>query len=338
MKISKISGLGSYGHYIDGVDFKTLSDEEWMEIGQQHMKGLVTILRNVNLTPNEYREWMLKFGPFKSNYRHTLKTIYGKDVRDLTPEDIEKIDNDFHKYLLTQGDILFEKAPVMGVQYASDLGWHSNESGVLTFCPGIALLGDKFMIGSSTGFVQTADYYESLSESFRSELDEMVVVHKFTPGMFTEIELENEFVKNIMQIGFCPFDGSEIPLVMQSPGGIRGLHFSFNTVSSIKGMSDEESAKLIKELNKGIFTDEYVFDHWYQQDNDLLLFDNSITMHRRLGGTGDRLLHRIQFDYSNLLDTSWDPYFLPEFVEKYRKEIYEVLATLDEPEFKLPTL
>jgi hypothetical protein len=34
MKVSKIPGLGSYGLFIDDVDFATLSDEEWFEIGQ----------------------------------------------------------------------------------------------------------------------------------------------------------------------------------------------------------------------------------------------------------------------------------------------------------------
>lgn len=336
MKISKIPGLGSYGHYVDGVDFKTITDDQWMEIGQLHLKGLVTILRNVSLTVDEYRERMLQFGPFKSNYRHTLKKIYGQDIDNLTSTDIDSISNKFHRDLITGRDVLFDEAPVMPVRYDSELLWHSNESGVLTFCPGISLLGDQFMVGSSTGFVQTADYYESVTESFRSELDEMIIIHKFTPGKFTKIELENEWVKNIMQIGFCPFDGSEIPLVMQSPGGIRGLHCSSNTIAEIKGMSAADSAKVFAEINKGIFTDEYVFDHWYKQDNDLLLFDNSITMHRRLGGDGKRLIHRIQFDYSNLLEKPWQPYFQEEYAELYKQQIKEVIDTLDMPEFKMP--
>ena len=336
MKVSKIPGLGSYGHYIDDVDFKNLSHEEWMEIGQLHIKGLVTIIRDVSLSIEEYRYWMLKFGPFKSNYKRTMKVLYGKELNELTPDIVDESQHPFHKLLIEQGDVLLDEAPVMPVQYNSELEWHSNESGTLTFTPGIALLGDKHMIGSSTGFVQTVDWYEKQTESFRSELDEMIVIHNFTPGGFTKIELENEMVRDVMQIGFCPFDGAEIPLVMKSPGGIKGMHYPINTVSGIKNMSQQDSDKLFAKINKELFTDEYVFDHWYQQDNDLLLFDNSITMHRRLGGDGNRLIHRIQFDYSNLLDSPWLPYYQPEYLELYKQQVHEVVERLGVSDFKLP--
>jgi alpha-ketoglutarate-dependent taurine dioxygenase len=336
MKISKIPGLGSYGHYIDGIDFKNLSHEEWMEIGQLHMKGLVTILRDVTLTIEEYRYWMLKFGPFKSNYKRTMKVLYGKEFNELTPDMVDESQHPFHKHLITHGDVLLEEAPVMPVRYDSELEWHSNESGTLTFTPGISLLGDKHTVGSSTGFVQTVDWYEKQTESFRSELDEMIVIHNFTPGGFTKIELQSEMLRDIMQIGFCPFDGSEIPLVMKSPGGIKGMHYPINTVSGIKGMSQQDSDKLFAKINKELFTDEYVFDHWYQQDNDLLLFDNSLTMHRRLGGDGTRLVHRIQFDYSNLLDSPWLPYYQPEYLELYKQQVREVVERLGVSDFKLP--
>ena len=45
MKISKIPGLGRFGHYIDDLDLNTVSDEQWHEIGQLHLKGLVTVIR-----------------------------------------------------------------------------------------------------------------------------------------------------------------------------------------------------------------------------------------------------------------------------------------------------
>lgn len=34
MKISKIPGLGSYGVYIDDIDFAHISDEEWLEVAK----------------------------------------------------------------------------------------------------------------------------------------------------------------------------------------------------------------------------------------------------------------------------------------------------------------
>jgi hypothetical protein len=61
MKISKIPGLGRFGVFIDDVDFNNLSDEEWMVIGRLHMTSLVTILRDINLTADNYAGQISKF-------------------------------------------------------------------------------------------------------------------------------------------------------------------------------------------------------------------------------------------------------------------------------------
>ena len=39
MKVSKIPGLGSFGHYVDNINFDIITDEEWLEIGKLHLKG-----------------------------------------------------------------------------------------------------------------------------------------------------------------------------------------------------------------------------------------------------------------------------------------------------------
>jgi alpha-ketoglutarate-dependent taurine dioxygenase len=69
MKISKIPGLGSFGHYVDDVDFNHLTAEEWLEIGKLHLQGLVTILRNVTISQDQYYSAIPKFGPVKSNIK-----------------------------------------------------------------------------------------------------------------------------------------------------------------------------------------------------------------------------------------------------------------------------
>ena len=48
------------------------------------------------------------------------------------------------------------------------------------------------MTGSATGFLQTVDYYESVSESFPSELDEMVLLHKYSFQRKNEAEVNSD--------------------------------------------------------------------------------------------------------------------------------------------------
>ena len=357
MKISKIPGLGRFGVFIDDVDFDHITDEEWMEIGQLHLTSLVTILRNVNLTPEKYRDYMRKWGSERSipvytmsaKYSSTLDVLFGRvingDTQGLDPEDIRWMKNIMSFCVsddntqTVEGVIKVtgrrnEQGESQGMFAEGELLWHSNESGNLTFTPGVSLLAKEGVVGSATGFLTTTDWYERQSESFRSELDDMIVLHKFTPGKINPgLRPEQDF---IMNRNMCPVDNTPIPLVIQSPAGIKGLHYSVNTIDQIQGMSADESQKLFKRIDKELFVDEFIYDHWYQTDNDLCLFDNSITLHRRLGGITNRLCYRIQYDYSSIIDQPYIPYFQKSFANEYTSEIRKMIEFLGTKDFKLP--
>jgi hypothetical protein len=81
-------------------------------------------------------------------------------------------------------------------------------------------------------------------------------------------------------------------------------------------MSDTESLAMFEQINKSLFVDKYIYDHWYQQDNDLCLFDNSITLHRRLGGIADRMCYRIQYDYGKIAKNN-QPYLQEPYNLEY---------------------
>lgn len=354
MKITKIPGLGNYGVYIDDVDFAHLGDEEWLAIGDIHMKNLVTIIRDCNLKWEDQADWCMKWGDTRYGIRYNiLKKYPGRtfsqvikmafmDDPEVDPIDKLRLTNIARmqetskegKNVMRVTGKRDENGHPLGMFAEGELLWHSNESGTLTFTPGVALLGSENVVGSATGFLQTADYYEDVSESFRSELDEMILIHKFTPGKINPgLRMEQD---EVMHANMCPEDGIEIPMVMQSPGGIKGLHYSINTVHSIKGMSEQESQKLFEQINKDLFVDKYIYDHWYKNDGDFLLFDNSITLHRRLGDIKDRLCHRIQHDYSNLQKDFWQPYFQSQYASAYEKEIQEFVEVAGIKNFKLP--
>jgi alpha-ketoglutarate-dependent taurine dioxygenase len=355
MKISKIPGLGRFGIFIDGVDFNHLADEEWMEIGQLHLENFVTIIRDCNLTWQNQPEWLMKWGDTRYGIRYNILKKYPQytwsEVVKLSLTNSPKIE-DIDKLRLSNIARMQEVDPntgrhimrvtgkrdadgnALGMFAEGELLWHSNESGTLTFTPGVALLGAENMIGSSTGFLTTPDYYENVSNAFRSELDEMILIHCFTPGRINPgLRIEQD---EVMHANMCPVDGTEIPIVMRSPGGIVGLHYSTNTIHSIKGMTEAESNAVFEEINKELFVDKYIYDHWYKSNNDFCLFDNSITLHRRLGDIKDRLCYRIQHDYSNLQNEFWQPYIKEEFAQRYENEIIDFVHTADIKDFKLP--
>lgn len=343
MKVSKIPGLGRFGIFIDDLDFKSLTDDDWQEIGKLHLQSLVTIIRNTDLDVHSFRKWIYKWGDpmYLSEYR--LMKRYGARYPELyakltdpnceiTDVDAEHIRTTMNMVEVDEYDRATQVLRVSGKKdaYGKPIGmfaegellWHSNESGNLVFTPGVALLASKNVVGSATGFATTVDWYESQSEGFRSELNEMIVVHKFTPGKINPRLRETQ--DKIMHSNMCPVDGVEIPLVRRSPGGIVGLHFPPNTVDHIKGMTQEDSQKLFDTIEKGIFSESNIYDHWYQNDNDLCIFDNSITQHRRLGDVKDRLCYRIQFNYSNLIDGVYEPYLQQPFRNEYMDIFYDI--------------
>ena len=355
MKISKIPGLGRFGIFVDDVDFDHITDEEWMEIGRLHIKNLVTIIRNTNATLEQYNHRMLQFGSQRVNLGHQLANKYKKPMPELwvmLQNNDPALDKDDRNTLLCMQNSFLHVGTVHKVEDGFDengiprggfpegeLGWHSNEPGHLTSVPGVALYGQRGMIGSATGFCTTVDWYESQSNSFRSELDDMIIKHHFRPdkwlqGMTNKISLK--WVESIA----VPLDGiGRVPLVIDSPGGIRGLHYSYTTVSQIEGMSQLESQRIFDIIDQGIFQDQYTYDHWYQQDNDMLLFDNSITAHRRIGKNENRMAARVTFDYTNLQKGFYQPYANHgSIARKYIREITQQINQGNAANFYAPTI
>jgi len=344
MKVSKIPGFGSYGVYIDDVDFDQMTEEQWLEIGQIHMKNLVTIIRKCNVKYTDTVKWSELWGPRRHSSMLTICKDYPgltmKQIVDLALKNSDIISNSHKETIFTY----FKTRAANGIQRVTDkkntkgeqigmfpdgeLLWHSNEAANPIFAPGVALLGSENMIGSSTGFLQTADYYESVSESFRSELNDMVVIHRFTPGKL-HVGI-HEAQDRLMQINMCPEEESELPMVINSPGGITGLHYSINTVYGIKGMSKTESDKLFEKINKDLITEKYIYDHWYQDNNDWCFFDNSITVHRRLGEVKGRLAYRVQHSYENIQIKDYNPYFQEHYIDLYNKKLNDLNTFIKE--------
>lgn len=353
MKISKIPGFGNYGQYIDDVDFTVLSDSEWLEIGKMHLKNLLTIFRNhKGLTKDEYVERIAKFGPTKNGVRATIFRKYGRVIDVFDPETLKGVDEEdlkflnLRKYMLEpteKGNTLSriygmkdEEGRMLGSFDSGDLGWHSNESSQLTFAPEVSLLGHQKMVGSATGFMQTADYYESVSNSFRSELDEMILIHTYKEGAINAAESSNTEFRKQIRLNFCPVEGAETPLILTTPGGIRGLHYTINSAHYIKGLTEKESKDLFAQIDKELFSEKYTYYHHYQNNDDLLLFDNSVTLHCRLKGEVDRLAYRISYEPCNLLESPWYPYDDKTVLSEYIDRTHELVKILGIKNFKLP--
>ncbi len=330
IRITNIPNLEGYGVFVDNIDFRNLTRNEWMDLGKLSMQKLVMIIRSTGLDNRSFHQVIKKWGKDRQNYAATLFARYPWANGQIdhiiasteVPDEEKDIIREFQRVggcnQKTGNTLRVSGKKVNGQRIGmfadGELLWHSNESGDIAFTPAVALLGAENMTNSATGFMVTTPYYYSVSDSFRSELDEMILIHNFMPGRINPGL--NDPQDNLMYKNMCPDPDTEIPLVIESPAGIKGLHYSFNTVTGIKGMSNLEAKKVLAEIRKGL--DPYTYDYWWENDDDLLIFDNSIVQHRRLGDTTNRLCHRYQFDYTYLQYKVTKQNYIPYSQEPYR--------------------
>ena len=327
MKITKIPGLGRVGVFIDDVDLKNISKEEWIEIGKIHLESLVTIIRGNDLDYATYYDLIMKWGPSRFSRPLNFYLKYGKPIKELVMNNLldEEDKNELRLGRLWQPD---KRRPGMirvtgkrnaqgdslGVFSNGELYWHSNECSDPAFTPGVTLMGWENMIGSCTGFCTTVDWWEKQTESVKSELRELISVNNYNPGSFQANEEpdQQQFYKNNQS----PIPNGEIPLIIHSPGGIEGVHLPATTFQHFKGMSKEDSKKLYDHIWNGVMAEEYRYDHWYKSDKDILCFDNSITLHNRRVENEEvsrnRVGLRVQYDYTNLV-SEYNPFRQEEF-------------------------
>jgi len=343
MRKSKISGLGDYGVFIDDVSLAEMSDNDWMQLGKEHLTDLVTIIRNVDIQPSEFERKMYLWGaPYvidgyriKKKYEKKLgiSNLYTLFKRDLLEEEDRRHAENLTWYIAAGDNFTEEEVPAdshliritgmkengrsMGMFAEGELGWHSNEAGSLCFTPGVALMGIKGMVGSSTGFVCSATWYEKQRDSFKRELDDMTVIFKYQ-NYETAPELNKDQDDSFRWNQ--TFEPIELPLVITTPGGIKGLHYSPGTV---------ERTKFLDDLDKELFVDEYTYHHKYERNNDILLFDNCITLHNRQGSPIERVAYREPCDYAQLIPDGYNYYSQEPYktqFEEMRKDIQETLG------------
>ena len=322
MKTSKIPGLGDYGRFIDDISLAEMSDNDWIELGKDHLTDLVTIIRGVDIHPNEFERKMILWGdPFildgyriRKKYKEKLgiSNFYSLFKRNLIEDEDRKHAEDLAWMGAGGDEFIGEKIPwksqlhrisgikengkAIGMFTEGELLWHSNEPGSIVFNPGIALMGIKGMVGTSTGFATTASWYEKQRDSFKRELDDMTIIFKYQNyETAPEIDKDQDDLFRWNQT----FEPIELPLVITSPGGIKGLHYSPGTV---------ERTKFLDDLDKELFVDEYIYHHKYQQNNDICIFDNSITLHNRIGPVDERAAYRTPCNYCHLIPEDYNYY------------------------------
>ncbi len=338
MKVTKVEGLGRFGSIVEDMNYESI--EDWERLKQINLETLVTVVRGGG---QDRFDSLTRNASIVGRARRSHETVFTKKyganpyAKHSDWDEVDKMAAKAnmrwakHQQLpeswhLVSGET-DQEGRSLGAFGAVECLWHSNESGCYYFTPLVILYGAKGMVGSSTGFCTTTDWYEKQTNAFRSELDELVAHHEYKPySVAPGADPEHEAV---LRRNFYMDEGADMPLVIKSPGGITGLHFTFSSVQHFVGMSKNESDSLIKKLVDELYVPEYTYDAWWQHDTgDFIMFDNTITTHNRTLRPGlplaetlsTRVGYRSHMDYRGLND--YEPFFQPEYNNR-RKEYTE---------------
>ena len=89
-----------------------------------------------------------------------------------------------------------------------------------------------------------------------------------------------------------------------------------------------KDARRDEDVLKAYIAFEYIYHHKYQQNNDICIFDNSITLHNRIGPVDERVAYRTPCNYCHLIPEDYNYYsqepYKTQFTET-RKDIRNIL-------------
>ena len=212
-----------------------------------------------------------------------------------TPPNTNEWDKDKELYPIQRTTAKKNKKGIStGIFSSGILDWHANLNG-LDRADGVALQGYEGCENTSTSYLNTNVAYNDLDDDFKKELEGVHCEYEYTPEVWAKglPEVQYKMMKK---------DGQEGPykmwLLQQNIAGVKGIYFYTNNKCKI--ITEDET--LFQRLYDHMFQDKYVYQHWYEP-GDIVLMDQLLTLHKRDQNDPEilakRVLHRITFRISN---------------------------------------
>lgn len=253
-----------------------LTDYEITKIGSVVMTQMVVVFKDQDLTPDEELAFCRKLGKVQSTTHERTKHISLQDgILRVTGE------KDKHG-----------EEGLFG--HVSELDWHANQPSNKKRMPLIWLYGKKGTKGSRTSWINMIEAYEKLPVKLKKKLEGKKAYFGYESGKYSTSKFFNEHVNK----------ENLFPLVMKNDAGLKGLYFPFNQMFGIEGMEQTEFEDLVKTIKEYVMKPDFVYHHDWE-DGDVVLSEQWLSIHKRweFEGMPNRILHRIAFDYSNIIAT-----------------------------------
>ncbi|KAI9634491.1 uncharacterized protein MKK02DRAFT_16738 [Dioszegia hungarica] len=259
---------------IAGVDFsQPITPELYKEIRAVVDKYGVVVLRNTGLTDDAHIDFSRYFGdlddvtPYQQAGRtHRLPSKYLFDAGNIDPKTGDVAAMTDATVIGNKGNLLFHVDSSFNARRAG----HSLLKAHKLPPPGT---------GGATEFSDSRTAYDDLSPEMKARIDGAVANHSLFHSRKTAMP---EYFKD-MDVTKMPM--SKHLLAQKHEWSDRMNLYIASYVHHLDGMPKEESDKILKELTEHIYKDKYRQVIPWEQDGDLIIWDNTSVMHRGTGGS-----------------------------------------------------
>ena len=258
----QVTPLSSHvGADISGVDLsRPLSDADLKAISDAWMKHLVLRFRAQTLTKEQLLAFSARFGELEK----APINVKGEPWIAGYPN------------LAVMSNILDAGAPVGSLGYGEAV-WHTDMSySEITASASMLYAIEVTKQGGETGFLSMYHAYDTLPSDLKAAIEGKEIKHDASRNSAGDLR---KGYKEVSDPREAP--GALHPVVIRHPvTKRRALYLGRRPLSSIVGLSLEESEKLLDALWAHATREEYA---WFQKWSvgDLLMWDNRCAMHKR---------------------------------------------------------
>ena len=256
-------------------DINSLTNEQIIEVIRLVVSNMVVVFKNQSMTPEQ-----------EVNFCKVAGTVQYYPESEKRLKDIA-VGN--HILRVTGEKNKNGEEGLFG--HVSALDWHANQCSNKNRDPLIWLYGVKGTKGSRTSWLNRIEAYNDLPEDIKDQIKKYKIFCGYKDGKYSTSKFFHNHVnkENL-------FD-----LVMENKEGKTGLYFPFLQTFGIYNI-DERRYNLIWELlYDHVLNDKYIYHHDWN-DGDIVISEQWLSVHKRweFDGMGNRLLHRIAFNYDNI--------------------------------------
>ena len=277
----KINYLNDWAIELEDLNLADVDIATAKEIVNLILSNLVVVIKNQTLTP----EQEVNFCKHVGNVQYMLdptKPKEGQRTEHLAVGD----------YILRVTGQKNHKGEEGLFGHTSAVDWHADQASNYDRAPLIWLYGVEGTKGSKTSWLNNIASYEAMSDSLKDEIKDSKITLGYKIGSYSASKFFKEHHA----------EDKPFSLVYTNEAGKTGLYFPFLQILSMPGKTKDQFDDLMGRLIEHVTQPQFMYDHHWE-DGDVVISDQWLCIHKRWAyeKMADRVLHRIAFNYDNVL-------------------------------------